>query len=135
MSTDKNYQKEWAVLQSSYDQYERYGLVIKITAIILFVAAFALNTSTIILTFALLVLWLQEAIWKTFQSRTEQRLLTIEANLNKSNSPPAYQFYSEWETNRPSTLGLVKDYITQAFRPTIAFPYIILIIISLLPIS
>lgn len=123
----QNYQNEWTTLQNSYDRYEVNGLWIKLIAIILFFLSFALATPIIITLLMLLVFWLQEAIWKTFQNRTEQRLLNIEQELTQANENSSFQFYSQWESTRPSTLGLIKEYAKQACRPTIAFPYIALV--------
>jgi len=79
----------------------------------------------------ILVLWLQEGIWRTVQARTSDRLLTIEKTLKESGNQPAMQFYSNWEANRPGTIGLVKEYLLNALRPTVAYPYIILLGINI----
>jgi hypothetical protein len=39
----------------------------------------------------------------------------------------AYQFNRIFLAKRPSNIGLVKEYLFQSIRPTVAFPYIVLI--------
>jgi len=80
------------------------------------------------------VLWLQDAIWKTFQARIENRLLQLEENLSGEQSleradGKAYQFNSAYIKNRPDNLGLIKEYFYQAIRPTIAYPHVILLLV------
>lgn len=117
---------EWLALHNSYEQAERFSLLIKLTAVLL-TAGLSLHGAHIYLTCLLVsTLWLQDAIWKTFQSRTEQRLLIIEKTAaTDENATPA--FYSEWQENRPSIAKLIIAYISNAFRPTIAYPYPVLI--------
>ncbi len=132
MNTKTEYQQEWMSLHRSYEQYEAYGLMIKIVSIILFFISLWLQIGALLIVIVWLVLWLQEAIWKTFQGRTEQRLLVIESELTKQSQTEPFQFYSQWEAKRPSALGLIVEYVKQALRPTVAFPYIVLIAVSLL---
>lgn len=123
--------QEWIALHTSYEHAERVSLLIKLIAVLLTAVLTAIDTHTCITCLFIGILWLQDAIWKTFQSRTEQRLLTIEkiASTNQY-TPPA--FYSEWEKSRPSLFKLIQAYVSNAFRPTIAYPYPILIIVATL---
>jgi len=75
----------------------------------------------------ILVLWLQEGIWRTVQARTCERLLIVEKMLKEPGDQAAMQFYSNWEASRPSAAGLIKEYLLNAVRPTVAYPYIILL--------
>jgi hypothetical protein len=34
------------------------------------------------------------------------------------------QLHSEWMVNRPGTLSLIASYAVSACRPTVAFPYV-----------
>jgi len=129
MPPSKENHPEWLALHKSYDQFEAFALIIKIVAIVLTFASFIFDIHLMSLIVLLLVLWLQEGIWKTFQSRTEERLLDIESNNDANN---AFKFYSNWSNNKPSTIGLILEYVKNAIRPTVAFPYAVLIIASLL---
>lgn len=119
---------EWVALHTSYEQSERMSLVIKLVAVLLTACLLCMQSSNTLASAFIGILWMQDAIWKTFQSRTEQRLITLE-KLNASTPP---QFYSDWEKHRPSALKLIKAYLSCAFRPTIAYPYPLLIGLSLL---
>ena len=81
--------------------------------------------------FILLVLWGQDAIWKTFQSRIEPRLFQIEKSISTDCSESACQFNTEYNKGSLGGLALIIEYSRQSIRPTIAFPHIVLIIISL----
>ena len=77
----------------------------------------------------LLVLWLQDAIWKTFQSRIEPRLLKIEKNIREKTEGSEFQFNKEYQLVETSGLSKILEYARQAIRPTVAFPHIVLMII------
>lgn len=132
MNTQTEYQQEWMTLHKSYEQYEAYSLLIKIISVVLFFIAISLQLESPLIVLVWLILWMQDAIWKTFQGRTEQRLNNIETGLLKQDKAIPFQFYSQWEATRPSTLGLLLEYVKQALRPTVAFPYAVLVTISLL---
>lgn len=127
-----NFAIEWQVLQNQYDSYEKFSLLIKLLTVVLFMLGLFFNISLFYLLITIMVLWLQDAIWKTFQSRIEAHLLRIEQQLsdehNKDNSLVAFQFNREFLKSRHSTLGLCLEYVKQALRPTIAYPYVVLII-------
>ncbi|OUS10983.1 hypothetical protein A9Q90_00310 [Gammaproteobacteria bacterium 54_18_T64] len=124
---------EWSLLQKQFDSYEKYSLLIKLANIgVLAVAYFTDHLSAFILCL-LLILWLQDAIWKTFQARIDSRLLQLEAYLSNDHTLQhcdgvAFQFNSLYLQNRPSSAGLIKEYFGQALRPTIAFPHLLLIV-------
>ncbi len=122
---------EWQLLQNQFDSYEKLSLVIKLISISFVFFAYMLASNKVIIIILLLVLWFQDAIWKTFQSRIEERLLELESALDNSqdsNTTP-YQFNRSFLNKRPSHLGLIKAYIKQSLRPTVAFPYAILIVL------
>ena len=129
-----DFTNEWCLLQNQFDSYEKYSLTIKLFAITLLSTAFILNTLTIFILILLIILWVQDAIWKTFQSRIETRLLQLEKDIANEHSSAnktkkAYQFNSLYLLNRPSNIALINEYLRQAIRPTIAFPHIFLLLL------
>jgi hypothetical protein len=119
--------QEWNTLHQDHERYDRYGLLIKLTAVLVCLISLGLAMSLWLMLAFVLVLWLQEGIWRTVQSRTSERLLAIEKLLEASGDQPSMQFYSNWEANRPGTTGLIKEYLLNAMRPTVAYPYVILL--------
>ena len=119
---------EWVSLQRSIDQSEAVSIYIKLLAILLFLVSLALETSFMIPAVVIAVLWLQDAIWKTFQSRTEDRMLTIEKMIVDGDDSGAFQFYTNWQTQRPSLLGLLMQYLSHGLKPTVAYPYVVLLL-------
>lgn len=131
-------QSEWTTLQTQFDSYEKYSLVIKLFSILIYgTLTFALNAgiwSPVIVA----ILWLQDGIWKTFQNRIGQRLEVIEQAIQQHSqatqeqiSPVAMQFNLAWGQSRPSTLGLIGEYTKQSLKPTVAYPYVVLICVAI----
>ena len=138
--TKADLSNEWMLLQNQYDSYEKYSLMIKLVAMVIFYFAHISEKIGWIVLILLAVFWLQDAIWKTFQSRIELRLLAVEEALSdrqsdsqsgnqkdSGNSFIAYQFNTDFLSKRSSQAGLIKEYLMQALRPTVAFPYCVLI--------
>ena len=138
--TKADLSNEWMLLQNQYDSYEKYSLMIKLIAMVVFYFAHISEKIGWIVLILLAIFWLQDAIWKTFQSRIELRLLAVEEALsdqlsdkqpssqkNANNSFVAYQFNTDFLSKRPSQIGLIKEYFMQSLRPTVAFPYCVLI--------
>jgi hypothetical protein len=123
---------EWHLLQNQFDSYEKHSLYIKLVSIIVLLSAEISGFIGLSIFFILLVLWGQDAIWKTFQSRIEPRLFQIEKSISTDSSESACQFNSEYNKVSLSGLALIIEYARQSIRPTIAFPHIALIIIFLL---
>jgi len=125
---------EWSLLQNQFDSYEKHSLLIKLSSIGVLATAYFTDHLSVFILCLLLILWLQDAIWKTFQSRIDVRLLQVEAylthedNLENTNGK-AFQFNSLYLKNRPNIIGLIKEYLGQALRPTIAFPHLLLIVL------
>ena len=122
---------EWSILQTQYDSYEKCSLLIKLFAVAVLAAATFVDQRSPIPLALLLVLWLQDAIWKTFQSRIEVRLLELETHLASSETPSAhdaraFQYNRQFADNRPGIAGLLQDYLRQALRPTVAYPHLVL---------
>lgn len=125
---------EWSLLQNQFDSYEKYSLLIKLVSIVILAIAYLTHHLHFFVFILLLVLWFQDAIWKTFQARIETRLLQLEENLSGEQSlertdGKAYQFNSSYIKHRPDTLGLIKEYFCQAIRPTIAYPHVVLLLL------
>ncbi len=134
MTTSSNdlLSQEWAALHHHHERYDRYGLLIKLTAVLTGLISIGLAMNVWLALMFIWVLWLQEGIWRTVQARTSERLLAIEKTMADSGDLPAMQFYSSWEVVRPGTLGLVKEYLLNAIRPTVAYPYLILLGIEII---
>ncbi len=120
---------EWSILQNQVHSYEQYSLAIKLLNIGLLSAAYISSNMSIFVLCMLLLLWIQDAIWKTYQSRIECRLLQIENCLLNNIDKQAYQLNSDYQKNRPGSIALVSEYLRQAIRPTVAFPHAVLIVI------
>lgn len=122
---------EWNTLQTQSDSYEKHSLYIKLLAIAITAStALLIAKTSLYIVIILAILWLQDAIWKTFQARISDRLIKVETALQETNSAnnlPPCQLNSEWLAKRSGFVGLIKEYLCQAVRPTIAFPYILLI--------
>jgi hypothetical protein len=127
---------EWAILQNNHEQYERTSLLIKLAGIALFLACLALSLDVVIAMLLLLAVWVQEAIFRTSQSRLGQRILRIEQLIKVGRAEGSadalnYQLHSEWLATRPGTTGLLAEYGSNMLRPTVAFPYVVLMAMML----
>ncbi|GHF91626.1 hypothetical protein [Thalassotalea marina] len=123
-------QQEWRVLQSANDNFESLSLLIKLVAVALLFIGVINGVYGLPVALILSCLWLQDAIWKTFQSRHEVRLIEIEQAIINGEADKAFQFNVTFTKSRPGTFGLIKAYLTNALRPTVAFPHIVLIMLS-----
>ncbi len=126
----KKFENEWCLLQNQFDSYEKYSLLIKLANAGLLCTAYFVNRMSVFVVFLLLILWMQDAIWKTFQSRIETRLLQIENSLLYESDENAFQFNSQYQINRPGVVGLIAEYLRQTLRPTVAFPHVVLVFIQ-----
>ena len=126
---NNKYEAEWCLLQNQFESYEKHSLYIKLSSILILFLSHTVSISATSTVFILLVLWLQDAIWKTFQSRLEPRLLQIEKNIREKTEANAFQFNSDYQLVETRGLSKILEYAKQAIRPTVAFPYIALIII------
>jgi len=125
----KKYEAEWCLLQNQFESYEKHSLYIKLISILMLFLSEIFSVSMISIFLILLVLWLQDAIWKTFQSRIEPRLLKIEKNIREKTEGSEFQFNKEYQLVETSGLSKILEYAKQAIRPTVAFPHIVLMII------
>jgi len=120
--SNRSLEREWQTLQGDHERYEQMALIIKLAATLSCIFTFGYFVLALSI---IAVLWLQEGIWKTWQHRTAQRLMEIEKML-RSGSGEAFQFHSRWDANRPGAIGLITEYISNSLRPTVAFPYVVL---------
>lgn len=125
--------QEWVTLQTQHEQYEQSALLIKLTCVVLAGAAWALSLSGWGVAVLMAILWLQEGIYRTSQSRLGERLLRVEQLLkgDSQSALPAFQLHSEWLAGRPGLLGLLAEYAASARRPTVAFPHAVLMALAL----
>jgi hypothetical protein len=124
---------EWAILQHNHEQHERNSLLIKLAGVALLAAGPALGLDMLTTVALLLVLWLQEAILRTFQARLGERILRVERLLREGDAQAAApcQLHTEWLASRPGLAGLLAEYGRNMLRPTVAFPYVALVLIGL----
>ncbi|MFT5220197.1 MAG: hypothetical protein ACI822_003103 [Gammaproteobacteria bacterium] len=125
------FRTEWCLLQNQFDSYEKHSLYIKLLSVIVMLVALISNVISIFIVLLLIVIWLQDAIWKTFQSRIETRLLQIEKCISDASEGAAFQFNREYQSVRLSGLSLINEYFRQSIRPTVAFPHLVLSLILL----
>lgn len=123
--------QEWQTLHQDHERHDRYGLLIKLTAVIVCLLSLAFGMTLWQALIFVLTLWLQEGIWRTIQARTSERLLVVEKLLAKPDGHTGLQFYSAWQAARPGTAGLIKEYLRNALRPTVAYPYVILLAVEI----
>lgn len=124
-------QGEWVTLQDHYERYEGGSLWIKLAAVVLVGAGVAVGLEWWFLGLLVLVLWLQEGIFKTCQARLGARLLQLEELMRMDTPLPdrVFQLHTDWLAGRQGTAGLLAEYAASARRPTVAFPYVVLLLI------
>jgi hypothetical protein len=120
--------QEWLALQSQHERYEALALGVKLVAF----AATVLVPDYALALALLALLWLQEAVLKTFQGRLGDRLLVVEAGLKPGGDAAAMQLHSDWLASRPRGPGLIAQYLKSALRPTVALPYPLLMVLVVL---
>ena len=125
------FEQEWITLQNNYEQYERYALFIKLTSVVLCFVALMFQIDWVISVLMILVLWMQEAIWKTYQSRMGDRLLTVERAIKNHRiaNEESFQLHTDWQAGRAGILGLIREYLGNSIRPTVMYPHAVLVII------
>jgi hypothetical protein len=85
--------QEWITLQNNYEQYEKGALLIKLVAILLCGLGFVLALHEVVMVLLLLVLWLQEGIYRTYQARLGVRIGRIERGIEAGEILP-FQLHS-----------------------------------------
>ena len=126
--------QEWMTLHNNHEAYERNALLIKLLAVVLAALTPLMGLNLVAVGLLLLALWCQEAILKTWQGRLSDRLLDIEQALKTDSQVTCapFQLYSRWSIARPGLSGQAQVYAMSARRPTVAFPYVVLLLFLLL---
>lgn len=117
---------EWLALQGQHERYEGLALTVKLAA---FVATVLLAPGHQLALALLALLWLQEAVLKTFQARLGDRLLVVESGLKAGADVAAMQLHTDWLASRPRGAALLAQYLKSALRPTVALPYPVLMLL------
>lgn len=130
MNGNSALQQEWVTLQNNIERYEHNALWLKLAALGLLLMPLQMPLQAALL----LILWLQEGIFRTSQARLGDRVVVIERLIRavESDVGKACQLHSEWLAQRPGTFGLLREYARSALRPTVAFPYPLLLLAALL---
>jgi len=116
---------EWQTLQNNHEQHEKNALLIKLSCLALCCAGLAFGLPLLWIGFTVLLCWGLEGIFKTYQARLSERLLRIEALLDQPQpSASPMQLHAEWAASRPGGVALIASYAFNACRPTVAFPYL-----------
>lgn len=132
-SSLRRFDQEWVCLQNQFENYERSCLLIKLGCVVLFAIELMFPMNVLLAAAVVLIFWLQEGIFRTFQARLGDRLLQVErCLLDLEKSGFAYQLHTEWLKNRPSGFVLILEYAKHAARPTVAFPYVALLVLDVL---
>lgn len=124
--------QEWAVLQGNIEQHERNALAVKIAAVLVFFAALVFSLAETLVAALVTILWVQEALLRTFQARLCRRILRVEELLRGQSVGQAMQLHTEWTAGRRGVLGMIAEYAKCALRPTVAFPYVALLVLDLI---
>lgn len=122
--SDRN-QAEWLLQQQSFDQMEKQALWLKVVAITLWLWLVQTESSLVLQLGLIGLFWLHEAIWKTQQSRTVERLVALEQALAQGKDIGC-QWHQSWLEQRGGAQSLVFSYFKHCFKPTIAVTYLIL---------
>jgi hypothetical protein len=116
---------EWRTLQNNHEQHEKNALLIKLASLTLCCAGLAFGLPLLWIGFTVLLCWGLEGIFKTYQARLSERLLRVEAMLGGLQPSAApMQLHAEWAASRPGSAALIAGYALSAGRPTVAFPYL-----------
>ncbi len=122
--------QEWSVLQKLHERYEFGALTIKLTAVLLIFAGLVVELHGTWLVLLVALLWLQEGIFKTYQARLGTRLLALEQGLATGEPMRVFALHSDWLAQRKGFVGQVAEYLRSTVRPTVAFPYLVLLVLT-----
>lgn len=125
--------REWIILHRDYERYEQFALVVKLFAVGTCLICWLFSLGIVVSNLFVLVLWLQEGIWKTYQRRIGARILLVEKTMVEpaSSDNSAFQLYSSWGATRRGAVRLIAEYFSSALRPTVAYPYVVLVLMTL----
>ena len=118
--------QEWAIQQQQFHHFELAANALKIVSLLSLVVLLP-SIQLPSLGFLICgVIWIQEAMLKTYQQRTSDRILIVEKAISEQQSYKAMQFHTSWDALRPSATGLLKQYVYNMFKPTVMLPYFVL---------
>ncbi len=128
--------QEWQLLQQQHEQIERGTLGLKLFAVGMTFISLAVAVDLLMVGALLLVLWLQEAIVRTGQTRLGARILQLEASLRQQTGAVIpFQLHTDWHATRGGMVALLMEYGRHALRPTIAISYVLLLMVLLAALS
>ena len=130
-SQSSSIEHEWLALHRAFEAHERNALWIKLIAIVLCGGAVILSLNEYFVSTLVVTLWIQEAVIRTFQSRLGSRILRVEQLIRDNVPGGAFQLHSEWLAQRKRGAAMLGEYAVNALRPTVAYPYIALILIDM----
>jgi len=130
LNTSSAAAQEWSVLQKLHERYEFGALAIKLSAVVLFFAGLVVELHGIWLVLLVALLWLQEGIFKTYQGRLGTRLLALEQGMAAGEPIRAFALHSDWLAQRKGLTGQLREYLGSTIRPTVAFPYLVLLVLT-----
>lgn len=134
MDLEKQLAQEWTTLQNNHESHERSALLIKLVAVAVVFGAWLGDIHSLVVCTLMLIMWLQEAVLKTWQSRLAVRLIALEGMFQRAvgqNDRP-FQLHSHWLAQRAGLIRLLIEYGRSAIRPTVAFPYVALLLLAVL---
>lgn len=123
--------QEWQALFVQHEQYEKSAMLIKLVTTLLYAVAVASSQGDAILIALILVaLWLQESMQRTMQARLGTRITLVEHWLAHGQPADghAFQLHTQWLAARKGLAGLLSEYLINACRPTVAFPYAVFLL-------
>lgn len=122
---------EWSTLQRDHERHERTAVLVKVAAVFLAGTVFVVAIPAWVGLLLIAALWLQEAMLRTVQARLGDRLLRVETLMaeDPDGARGAYRFHTEWAAQRGGAGALLAEYLGAALRPTVAFPYPLLIVL------
>ena len=125
--------REWEIIHRDHERYEQFALVIKLFAVGIVISCWVFAVEAVLTIIFIAVLWLQEGIWKTYQARLGARLLWVEQSLRTASSTDGapYQLYSTWSAQPKNLVTTLTEYFSNAIRPTVAYPYVVLIALAM----
>jgi hypothetical protein len=121
---------EWRTLQHDHEGHEKVAFACKLLAVVL-TAQFTFFALPLVLTVPLLLcVWVVEAMVRTVQGRLGARIVRLE-QLIADGAPDsaAGQLHSEWLAGRSGALRLLREYGASALKPTVIFPYPVLLVL------
>ncbi len=116
-------EQEWCVLQNQTDSYEKHSLLIKLVSVVLCSLLLFHQQLDFLIVLLCGLCALLDGIWKTFQSRIDERLLEIELAIINQQFDQGMQYHTRWQAKRGGVVALLMGYIKSLLTPTVALPH------------